>query len=183
MRIRFGGAAAALAVVAAASLGPVAVAGAAPTGGAIKVWVTPSPTGTSVKHPGKILLTGAIGDYGTTISVNAAGKPAKHGTYVLLKLKKGTILVDVTTLNSALDSAKPTTVSSTNCSATLHATSSVSLVKGTGTYAGISGTIAMTLSLGAIARKTKSGACTFKTTSPVLATYTSFIGTGTVSFS
>lgn len=162
---------------------PAAVAGASPTGGAEKVWVTPSPTGTSVKHPGKVMLTGAFADYGKSVSANASGKPSKNGTYKLLTLEKGTILVNGSELNAAFKNLQPQTFSQTTCSGDAHISAPVTLVKGTKAYVGISGTFTITATFAFITAKTKSGSCTMKTTSPGLATYSSVTGSGTVSFS
>ena len=169
-----------------AGLVPGSLAGAAPTptGGAIRVWVKPSSATTSVKRPGSVLFTGAIGDYGKSISSNATGMPTKKGSYKLLRLQKGTIIVNGTTLNAALKSAftKPT-LNSTNCSVAISATAPVQMVKGTGAYVGISGSVIITASFGAVVPKSKSGSCTLKTATQPLAQYTSIFGSGTVSFS
>jgi hypothetical protein len=159
----------------------VAAAATAPKGGAIKVFVKPSPTGTGAKHPGKVVITGAVGDYGTSESVTAAGKPSKKGAYKLLTLKKGTILVNGTLLNAALTSAQPT-ANSTNCSFVFSASAPVTFVKGTGAYVGISGSVTITLTFAAILPKTKAGKCTEKTATQPLASTTSVMGTGTVTF-
>ncbi len=156
-----------------------------PTGGAIKVWVHPNHAGTTTtsKHPGKVMITGAIGDYGLAVNVNATGKPQqKKSPYKLLKLKHGTILVDASALNSSVTKTKPT-VNSTNCSVSETATGGVSILKGTGKYTGVSGSVTITVNFAAVLPKTKSGSCTMKTATQPLSTYTSFIGTGTVSFS
>ena len=165
---------------------PGSLAGAASTstGGPVKVWVKPSTATTSVKHPGKIIFTGAIGDYGTTTNANATGKPTKKGTYKFLTLKKGTILATGATLNEAVKTAftKPT-LNMTNCSVSASATGAVHFVKGTGAYVGISGSVTITLSYAGVLPKTKSGSCTEKTATKPLAFYSSVMGSGTVSFS
>jgi hypothetical protein len=151
----------------------------AATSGAIKVWVKPAQNGTTTpKHPGKVLFTGAIGDYGTSVSVNAQGKAKKKGEYKLLKLTKGSILVN----GSALDlTAATPTVNSSNCSFTVSATAAIPIVKGTGAYAGITGSVTFTASFGAILPKKKSGSgCTESTSAKLLAESTEFSGTGTV---
>jgi hypothetical protein len=126
------------------------VAEAAPTSGAIKVWVKPTHTAgtTTLKHPGTVMITGAIGDYGTSLSENARGKAVKKGPFKLLRLHKGT--------------------------------APITIVKGTGAYTGITGSVTFTVSYGLILPKKKSGACTEKTSTKPLATFTSFSGTGTV---
>jgi hypothetical protein len=161
------------------------VAAAAPTGGAIKVWVKPTPTGTTnVKHPGGVMITGAIGDYGTSVSENAAGKKVNKGPFKLLRLHKGNILVNATALNTATQNAfMHAAPNTTNCSIMLTASGVVTIVKGTGAYVGVTGSATFTVSYGAVLPKKKNGACTLKTSTKALATFSSFSGTGTVSFS
>lgn len=183
MRTRFLAAVGAAVVAGGLVPGSLAAAAPTPTGGAVKVWVKPSPTTTSVKHPGTVLFTGAIGDYGTSVSSNAAGKPTKNGAYKLLKLKQGTILVNGTTLNTALKSAfTKATLNSTNCSLSASASAPVPVVKGTGAYAGVSGSVTITASFGAVTRRNKSGSCTLASATKPLATATTIVGSGTVSF-
>jgi hypothetical protein len=155
-------------------------------GGAIKVFVTPSMNTTTAKHPGKVMFTGAVGDYGLSVNANATGKPQKKKSpYKLLKLKHGTILVTTSKINSAVGAAFTKvgqTINPTNCSVSASASAQVAILKGTGAYAGITGTATFAITFGVIAPK-KNGKCTLKTTTPALDTYTSFIGTGTVSYS
>ena len=178
------GAAVGLVTVCGATL---AAAAGTPKGGAIKVWVTPSPGTTTVKHPGKVMFTGAIGDYGISVNATATGKPQKKkSSYKLLKLKHGTILVNVGAVNSAVQAAFTqvgTATNPTNCSVSVSTSAAVPILKGSGAYVGVTGSATFSISFAAIGPKTKSGSCTMKTTSPALATYSSFIGTGTVSYS
>jgi hypothetical protein len=154
----------------------------APSGGPIKVWVRPSPTGTGSK-PGKVMFTGAIGDYGTSQRSNATGKKTKKGHYINIKLQKGTILVNTTTLTKAFTGlSKPTTANTANCSFVFHVTAPVPIVKGTGSYSSISGSVTISATDAAIATKKKTGACTMSTSSKPLASYTSIVGVGTVTF-
>jgi hypothetical protein len=151
--------------------------------GPIKVWVTPSPTGTGVKHPGKVLLTGAIGDYGKSYKANASGKPDKKGTYEELKLRKGTILVDVGPLNKAFNAAFSAPLfNPKNCSISADATAAITIVRGTRAYAGVTGNVTMAAKFGGVLPKThgKRSKCTTKTSTPPLTTYSSIIGSGTV---
>jgi hypothetical protein len=184
MRGRFIAAVGAAVIIGGLVPGSLAAAAPTPTGGAVRVWVKPSSTTTSAKRPGSVLLTGAIGDYGRSVTSNATGKPTKKGAYKLLRLQQGTIIVNGTTLNTALKSAftKPT-LNSTNCSIAISATAPVQMVKGTGAYVGISGSVMITASFGAVVPKSKSGSCTLKTATKPLAQYTSIFGSGTVSFS
>ncbi len=162
---------------------PAVAAGASPQSGPEKVWVKPSPSGTTVRRPGKAMFTGSFADYGRSVTANASGKAAKRGTYVLLILKQGSVLVDISQFNAAFKSFTPQTLNQTNCSGSGHLSAPATVVKGTKAYAGITGTFTMTATVAFIGPKTKSGACTMKTTSPGLATFTSITGSGTVSFS
>lgn len=166
-------------------LGGAAAAASAATSGTTKVFVTPNDT-TSPKHPGKIMLTGAIGDYGTVTNATSAGKPTgkknSKTPYRLLKLQKGTILVNIATFQSKLTGAFSTMsgFNTTTCSQAIAATGSISVVSGTGAYTGITGSFVMTAHIAGITKRTKSGGCTTKTTTPSAATYESIIGSGTV---
>lgn len=177
------GAAGLMGLVSAAVLGVVApaTAGAAPKSGPEKVWVTTSPTGTTAKRPGKVMLTGSFADYGRSVTTKANGKPTKNGGYVLLTLKKGTIVVDISAFNAASKNAKPQTFNQTSCSADIHVSAPVTFVKGTKAYVGIGGTITLTATFAFIG-PLKNGKCTTKTTTPALSTYSSINGTGTVTF-
>ncbi len=168
--------------------GPALASGSStPTGGAIKVWVTPANNTTTTKHPGKVMFTGAVGDYGLSVNATATGKPSsKKSSYKLLKLKHGTILVNVSAVNSAVNAAftkAAHTINPTNCSISVSASAAVPIIKGSGAYVGITGSATFAINYAAILPKAKSGSCTMKTTSKSLATYSSFIGTGTVSYS
>ncbi len=91
------------------------------SGGSIQVWLTPSLTG----NGGKILITGAIADYGVT-------KGKKSGQAVL---KKGTIKVNLKQFNAATNAVNPT-INPSNCSTSFTASAPVPIMSGTGAYAG-----------------------------------------------
>ncbi len=160
----------------------VAAASGAATSGRVEAWVMPSPTGsTSAKHPGKIILTGAVGDYGVALKVNAAGKATSKGAYRLAKLKKGTILIDIAKFQVAQDKAfSSVKINAANCSAFVSASSPVTIVSGTGAYKGITGSLTITALFGGITPRAEDGSCTTKTTTPALATYVTITGSGTV---
>jgi len=73
------------------------------SGGSIQVWVTPSLTGNG---GGKILITGAIADYGMT-------KKAKGTNEAVLK--KGTIVVNLKQFNTEMHNVNPT-INPSHCS-------------------------------------------------------------------
>ncbi len=146
-----------------------------------KVFVTPNDT-TSSQHPGKILLTGTIGDYGSVVTTNAKGQPTKKSVYRTLELKKGTMLVDIAAFNKAVtaDFAHATS-NLTTCSISFTVKAPITILSGTKAYAGVTGSVMMTGNLAEIGPRTKSGACTTKTTAAPLATYFEITGSGTVS--
>src|SRR5580693_6300315 len=137
--MRFGKALIGSAVVLGSLLG-VHAAGASsmPAGGTLSIWATPGSGAVS-----SIVITGAIGDYGTATSVDQNGKVDQNGNFVVIALKKGTFKVDSTALNQAANNVQPT-VNTTTCSATGTGSGSVTLMDGTGLYAGISGTLNIT---------------------------------------
>jgi hypothetical protein len=174
--MRVGKVAAALGVAACAlGAGAATVAAATPQGGKISVFLT----GTSATKS-KITITGAIGDYGTALSVDANGKVDANGNFEKITLKQGGFLVDGTALNKKLQHVKPT-INTANCSFVFSGTAPTTLSDGTGAYAGITGKIAITLTFAGITPKTAKG-CNFKS-NKVSGAYQSITGTGSVSFS
>jgi hypothetical protein len=144
-----------------------------------KVFVIPATT--AGKHPGKILLAGTIADYGTTVNTNASGKPTHNGGYAELDLKKGSIFVDLAGLDKAITKAfTHATFDKVTCSISAAATGAVTIVSGTKAYAGIKGSFMLSGNIAEIGPSVK-GVCTTKTTTPAVATFTEFTGSGTVS--
>src|ERR1700722_20171734 len=94
-------------VVAGASVALGAGSSATPAGGPIQIFVQPG----QGQGKGKILVTGAVGDYGTTSPAKGSGGK-KFGTATL---KKGTIRIDLTAISAKVDKAKPT-VNAATCS-------------------------------------------------------------------
>ncbi len=158
--------------------GPLALAGvaaAAPKGGAIRLFasqVTPIKSNTTI--------TGAIADYGTGISQDKNGKPDANGNYEKLVLKHGTVLVDVTGLAKALQAHGKVQLNKSNCSFVFSGTGPGKIESGTGAYAGISGTITITLTTAAL-EPSKGSGCNLS--APGKGVFESVVGTGSVSFS
>lgn len=148
-----------------------------PAGGLVRVFATPG-NGAS----GKIVLTGAIGDYGKTLNVNGAGKPDSNGSFVKITLHKGSFVVNSAALNKKLNSLKPTFNKNT-CSAALVATSPVTLSDGQGLYKGISGKIMISVSFAIVGPRLANGQCNPSNNAKPLAQYQAIIGSGRVSFS
>ena len=136
------------------------------SGGSIQVWLTPSLTG----NGGKILITGAIADYGVT-------KGKKSGQAVL---KKGTIKVNLKQFNAATNAVNPT-INPSNCSTSFTASAPVLIMSGTGAYAGITGSFTLTAQYAFILPKTKSGSCNTSNNANPISQYGSVSGSGTVS--
>ena len=153
--------------------------GQTPTGGTIQVWGTAGNNG-----GGSVVFTGAVGDSGKTVPANSSGKPTKNGTYKLLTLKKGTILINTTQLGKDLNNnnAPPTTSNSTTCSGSFVVTDPVPIVSGTKAYAGISGSANITVTF-AFVLPLQNGKCNINTNANPIAQYGSVAGTGSVSFS
>ena len=80
---------------------------AAQTGGPIELYAT---TGSSPS--GTVVIAGAIGDFGSTLTTDKNGKPDITGNYVRLTLRKGTFELDATELN-AITSKKPPLLTTT----------------------------------------------------------------------
>jgi hypothetical protein len=156
------------------------VASAAPAAGTLKIWVTPDLSGPG----GTIVLTGAVGDSGKTLSVTASGKTSSSGNYEKLLLKQGTMLVNTTQFNAALNgnTAAPPDYNATTCSASVVASGPATLVSGTKAYAGVTGTITLTATIAFVLPHTKSGACNTSNSAKPVAQWASITGTGSVTF-
>jgi hypothetical protein len=154
--------------------GSAALAAATPQGGKIRVFLTATSATKST-----IVITGAIGDYGTATSEDANGKVDPNGNFEKVTLKQGGFLVDGTALNKKLSHSKPT-LNKANCSFVFGGTGPTTISDGTGAYAGITGKVAITLTFAGIAPKTAKG-CNFGS-NKVSGGYQSITGTGSVSF-
>jgi len=162
--------------------GASAFAAAAPAGGTIKVFGTP---GGSNGSAGTVVITGAIGDYGKSVKASSAGKPTKNGKDTLLVLKKGTILIDATQVQSALQSvaSPPADFNDVTCSASAVASDvAVPIVSGTKAYAGITGSVTVNLTFAFFGPLKSSGKCDDSGNANPTAEFGSIVGQGTVSF-
>lgn len=159
-----------------------AAAAATPAGGAIKIWA--SPLGTNGLRS-SILVSGAIGDYGTAISTTANGVPNPNGNFVKVELREGTFKVDSTGLNSKANKAQPVFNAST-CSGWLSVTGPVTVSDGTGLYKGISGSLSITETYAFVLPRNASGAgkgqCNTSNNVQPANSWGSIVGTGTVHF-
>ena len=155
-----------------------------PKGGKIELWITPGAT----QGNGTIIVTGAIGDYGkTTGKHNKDGTPNKNGTYGTVQLQKGTFEVDLANIGKALNNASPIVNSITTCSFAVAATAAATMLNGTGTYKGISGTVELTETFAGILPRFSSGKdkgqCNESNSANPVAQWGSVTGSGTVRFS
>ena len=112
---------------------PVSGATNGPNSGLVNFVITPVANGTS----GKILITGAIGDYGTIRTVGT-----KSSSLQRVILKKGSFIFDEFALQVASQDHQPA-IDPSNCSFRVvsGSTGAVTLSKGTGLYKDVSGTL------------------------------------------
>jgi hypothetical protein len=153
-----------------------------PKGGPIALFATISPTST----PGKIVLAGAIGDWGKVASIDKNGKPAENGNFVKVTLSKGTFEIDATVLNKKTANPRPQVQSGVTCSIAASGSGPVKFFNGTGLYKGISGTANVTMTFTGVGGRYQSGAkkgqCEEDNSGQPLAMLGSVIGRGTVQF-
>jgi hypothetical protein len=174
---------AAFAVVTGSLAAPAVAAPAMPMGGTIGVWVTIGNLNSAVSS---IIVTGAIGDYGTATTINKNGTVDQNGNYVRITLKKGGFEVNSVALNKATNNAPPIMQNATTCSVVFGGSGPVTLFNGTGMYTGISGTVNITQRFAAIGPRVatgpKKGQCSMNNNAPPVAFYGTITGTGKVSF-
>jgi hypothetical protein len=123
-----------------------------------------------------VLVTGAIGDYGTV----SGGLGGQSGNEAKVSLQKGSFEVNVSELNSKLDKAAwPFIRSGPSCSSGGSVTAMATLSDGSGLYKGISGTITLTETDTWVLRHKSNGKCTGVNPTDYLSVTA---GSGTVSF-
>lgn len=156
-----------------------AAATAAPIGGpiALEASIGNGPSG-------KIVVAGAIGDWGSVLSIDKNGKPDPNGNYVKVTLKKGGFEINSTALNKKTANPRPQVASDTTCSVSAGGSAPVTLFNGTGLYKGISGTATVTLTFTGVGRRyqtgPKKGQCSHSQNA--IAMLGSVIGHGTIHF-
>jgi hypothetical protein len=155
------------------SVGSAAVAASTPAGGPIVGFVS---NGSGVTSP--ILITGAIGDHGTSTTIDKNGKKDPNGDYVKVVLTKGGFEVNAVAFNKKLNNLKPL-FNFVTCSASATGSGPVTLFNGTGRYKGIKGTLTATLTFGFIGPIVK-GKC--NANGKPVAQYSSIVVKGKVSF-
>jgi hypothetical protein len=148
----------------------------------VQVFITPSLTG---KGGGPIIITGAIGDHGTSVRVNPSGQPAPKGTYSLAKLQYGSILLNTGLLRHKIQvGTQQATPVLASCSLQGSTTAAVPIISGTRQYSGITGTLHVRFTFAEVAGRyasgPKKGQCNLAA-GPV-AQWASIVGTGSITF-
>jgi hypothetical protein len=128
-----------------------------------------------------VLVTGAIGDYGTAISQDKSGKPEINGNYEKLTLKHGGFTIDGSSVRKEFEKAKPT-LNRSNCSVQVSGSAITPVIDGTGSYTGISGKLKLSFDIGFIAPR-KRGKCDFSENAKSVAQQSIFSAAGTITFS
>jgi hypothetical protein len=133
---------------------------------------------------GKVVVAGAIGDWGTTLTIDKNGKADANGNYVKVTLKKGGFEINSTALNKQTADPRPQVASDTTCSVSASGRAPVTLFNGTGLYKGINGTVNVTLTFTGVGSRyqsgTKKGQCNHGPNP--LAVLGTVIGRGTIHF-
>ena len=136
---------------------------------------------------GTATVTGAIGDYGTIQGSDILGNVTKASPApaAILKLKKGSIILDGSNFNKA--TAQTPLIQNKTCSFSLSGTAIPwDIIKGSGAYKSIKGTLTVTLNLGGITPRYKTGTnkgkCDFSNKYPPIASFFNAIATGTVTY-
>ncbi len=149
-----------------------------PKGGAIQIIVQPG----DQQGAGKIIVTGAIGDHGTT----SPSKTKGNTKYGVATLTEGSFKVDLTAISKKVNSANPAPNSAT-CSAEISETAPAAISNGTGAYKGVQGSVNLTETFGFIAPRfttgKKKGQCNWSNNAMPVAQMGTVYGTGSVTFS
>jgi hypothetical protein len=165
----------------AAAVAATAPSSTTPTTRTVHIWVTPGKGAVD-----KILLTGAIGDYGTATTTDKSGKVDTNGDYVKIHLQHGMFVVDAVPFNKKASSAQPH-VNPANCSIWLTVSGRITIYDGTGDYTGIKGNAQITTSFAGIAPRftkgPKKGQCDMANNAAPLAQFNApIVGEGPVTF-
>lgn len=138
-------------LVGASVAGFAAAAPAKAPGGTIHFWVTPGKGAVD-----RIVITGAIGDYGKATSITKSGKVDQNGDYVKVALRKGGFEVNAVAFDT-LAGRRPPKLNKSTCSAWSTVRGTITVFNGTGAYAGINGTLTIQTSYAIIGPRHKSG--------------------------
>ena len=123
-----------------------------PAGGSVRFIETPTSATT-----GSIIITGAVGDYGTVVSVDKNGATEPNGKYLKVALKKGSFMVNGTAI---VEKEKTTSfpINHSSCSSSGSISAPVTLFGGAGLYQRIRGTVRVTETFAWVLARHTSGA-------------------------
>lgn len=146
-----------------------------PAGGGVALYLTAESATKSA-----VVATGAIGDYGTAVSMDRDGHPDPRGEYERVTLKQGAFTIDGRAFNKSLSRARPS-LNPQTCSFVVKGQGPAPVSEGSGTYAGISGALTLRSTFAAIVPRGSTGSCRFASSSN-LSQYLSVTASGRVSF-
>jgi hypothetical protein len=154
---------------------PLDHAAAAPKGGRIYVFAD------GISHTrSRTTVTGAIGDHGYGVTENARGGVDPNGDYEKVVLSQGTFVVNEVKADAEFHRHATVQLNHDNCSFRFSGSGTATIGHGTGAYAGITGTVTITLNAADIAPR-KGGQCNFD--GRPTGAFGTVIGHGVVSFS
>jgi hypothetical protein len=114
---------------------------------------------TSDRPTSTVVLTGAVGDYGTATRISDTGTiDPRHGGELKLVLSKGSFRLNIAGLEHELVSAfRDFPANHSTCSGAVRRTDTAPIVEssGTGAYKGISGSLTMTVSIAEVDPKSQ----------------------------
>jgi hypothetical protein len=145
-------AAAAVAAIALTTAGTALAAAPAGQGGQIKLF---SNFSSKVSTP--VVVAGAIGDFGRLVSTDRNGHPDADGSFLLVKLSRGTIKLDGSKVLMAIHPEGAP--NQTTCSVTIGGSGPVAILGGTGAYQGIHGTLRATGEAAVVGARNHQGKC------------------------
>jgi hypothetical protein len=128
------------------------------------------------KGKGTVLVIGGIGDHGTIQPVTKAGKPSQDGVYERLRLQNGSITLNE---SAVYNNTKPSSYGSATCTGQAIGSGAAPIVKGTGSYAHVTGTITDRITI-AYQLRSHAGRCDVNTNKPN-SYFATVIGSGKVS--
>jgi hypothetical protein len=127
----------------------------------------------------RVILTGAIGDYGPAVTVHPNGTvDPEHTSELRLGLQKGSFRLNIASLDKKIVNATTHWTTTATCSFYLRVTAATPVVAGSGTgeYRGISGSVSMTVTIDEVDVKPCPGG-----TSRFLSQLIFLVGSGTLS--
>jgi hypothetical protein len=138
----------------------------APSAGVIHVFVTDN---SAQGNEHKVLITGAFSDHGT-------------GNQAIFYLTKGWLYLNLASVKKIIDSQSFGSVNAASCSYWGSTPITVPIVKGTGAYTGIKGTLTGNLTLAGEGSRLADGKCNMANNAPSVAGVFQVSASGSVSF-